>query len=219
MEIDLKTDLNAGGCAVCNHMEDAAFAYFSQLQYGLSHEGQMRETFAEEGGLCRFHTWQLAAFSSRRGLAKGLAPLLSRLADELIRITENGFQEGSDRMVKEKGDADCRVCGMLYREEAAYVSRLSAFMNREEDVSLYGASRGICLRHLGLLVKSVPRETAGVLLRDAARRFREMGMHLNSYDDKLESGNRSVCSPAEKHAGRHALIQIAGAKYLSFPMK
>ena len=58
-----------------------------------------------------------------------------------------------------------------------------------------------------------------VALRQAAQRLREAETHLRSYDQKLESGNRHDCTPNEKTADRLALIHIAGAKYLSFPLK
>jgi hypothetical protein len=219
MGSDLKTDLQMRGCAVCNHVEEAIFAHFSQLQYNVAHNEDIRRSVADGGGFCRFHTWQLAAFSSARGLAKGLPPLLSRIADELLRMADHAPDEGIERTIPGERIVDCRICELLCQEETVYVKRLIAFLHREKGLSIYGASQGVCLWHLGLLVKSASPETERFLLIHAANRFREMEIHLKTYDEKLESGNRGDCSPAEKNAGYDALIHLAGSKYLSFPMK
>jgi hypothetical protein len=219
MGTDLKRDLQTRGCPVCDHLEDALFAYFSRLQFDLTHDEDTRKTFADECGLCRFHTWQLAAFSSARGLAKGLPPLLSCIANELLRIADRGHEGDVEQTVSGEWSADCRVCALLRKEEEAYATRLIEFLDCAEGRSIYGTSQGVCLRHLGLLVKSVPHETARFLMRHAAGRLREMETHLKSYDQKLESGTRHDCLPEEKNADRCALIHIASAKYLSFPLK
>jgi len=218
MGADLKRDLQTLGCPVCDHLNDALFAHFSSLQHDLSYDEKVRKALADEGGLCRFHAWQLAAFSSARGLAKGLPLLLSRIANELHRMLDHGNEEGVGQTVPGGGSVDCRVCALFRQEEEAYLTRLIKFLDREEGRSIYGTSQGVCLRHLGLLVKSVPHETARFLLRHAAHRLREMETHLKSYDQKLESRNRHDCSPLEKNAARRALIHIAGAKILSFPL-
>lgn len=219
MGTDLKRDLQTRGCPVCDHLEDALFAFFSRLQCDLTLEENARKTLADECGLCRFHTWQLAAFSSTRGIAKGFPPLLSRIANELLRMADHGNEREVDQTVLGERRADCRVCGLLRQEEKAYIDRLIDFLDREEGRSLYGTSQGLCLRHLGLLVKCVSSETAEFLLRATARRLQEIEANLKSYGQKLESLNRHDCTPEEKNAGRRALIHIAGAKALSFPLE
>ena len=99
------------------------------------------------------------------------------------------------------------------------MTRLIEFLDRAEERSIYETSQGVCLRHMGLLVKGGSPETERFLLRHAAHCLREMETHLKSYDQKLESGNRHDCSPEEKNADRCALIHIAGAKALSFPLE
>jgi len=217
MGTDLKRDLQTRGCPVCDHLEDALFVFFSRLQFDLTHDENIRKTFADECGLCRFHTWQLAAFSSTRGIATGFPPLLSRIANELLRMADHGNEREVDQTFLRERIADCRVCGLLRQEEKTYMTRLTDFLDRKEGRSMYGASQGVCLRHLGLLVKCVSPETAEFLLREAARRLREMETNLKSYGQKLESRNRHNCTPEEKGVDRRALIRIAGAKTLSFP--
>ncbi len=219
MEIDLKRDLQTRGCPVCDHLENAAFAHFSRFQFDWSQDERIRKRFAHEGGLCPFHTWQLAAFSSSRGLAKGLPPLLSRTANQLLQMANLGDEAHFEQTVSGESRPNCRVCALCRHEEEVYLTRLIRFLDQGEGLSIYANSHGVCLLHLRLLVKSVPRETARYLLRQAAQRLREAETHLRSYDQKLESGNRHDCTPNEKTADRLALIHIAGAKYLSFPLK
>jgi len=219
MGTDLKRNLQTWGCPVCDHLENALFSYFSRLQFTLTHDENTRKAFADECGLCRFHTWQLAAFSSSRGLAKGFPSLLSRIADELLRIADQGHEGEVNQTVLGERSVDCRACVLLRQEEKTYMIRLIDVLDREEGRSIYRTSQGLCLRHLGLLVKCVSSETADFLLREAARRFKEIETNLKSYGQKLESRNRHDCTPEEKNADRCALTHIVGAKYLSFPLE
>lgn len=219
MEVDLRKDLRTRGCPVCDYLENAIFAYFSRLQFDLAQDERVRKRFADEGGLCPFHIWQLAAFSSSRGLAKGLPPLLSRIATQMLQMADLREHADVEQTVSGECRQNCRVCALCRHEEEIYLTRLIRFLDQEEGLSIYANSHGVCLLHLRLLVKSVPRTTAGYLLRHAAHHLREAETHLRSYDQKLESGNRYDCSPTEKNADRFALIHIAGAKYLSFPLK
>jgi hypothetical protein len=133
-------------------------------------------------------------------------------------MADHGNEREVDQTILGERNADCRVCGRLRQEEKIYVDRLADFLNSLEGRSLYGTSQGLCLRHLGLLVKCIPSaETVDFLLREAARRLQEIETNLKSYGQKLESRNRHNCTPEEKGVDRRALIRIAGAKTLSFP--
>ncbi len=211
-------DLRTRGCPVCDHLEEALLSFFSRWQHDLTREEKVREVFAEECGFCPTHLWQLAAFSSPRGLASGFPPLLSRLAEALNQAADGVRTEGP--ALRGRPGGNCRVCAMLLDLETGYISQLAGFLDSEEGRSAYDSAQGVCLRHLDLLVQSVGSgETAAFLLRKAARRFREIEASMRSYGQKLESLRRQDCTPDEKDADRRALVLTAGARNLSFPFR
>ena len=214
----MRRDLRTRGCPVCDHLEDALLSFFARWQHDLAQEEKVREAFAEECGFCPTHLWQLAAFSSPRGLASGFPPLLSRLAEALNQVADGNRTQGP--ALRGRPGENCRVCGMLRDMERSYISQLAGFLGSEEGRSVYDSAQGVCLRHLDFLGQSVSsRETAAFLLRKAARRFQEIEASLRSYGQKLESLRRHDGTPEEKDANRRALILIAGARNLSFPFR
>jgi hypothetical protein len=218
MGTDMRRDLRTRGCPVCDHLEDALLSFLARWQHDLAREEKARKVFAEECGFCPTHLWQLAAFSSPRGLASGFPPLLSHLADVMHQAAEDSRTEGP--APPGKPGEDCRVCGMLRDLERSYISHLAGFLGSEEGRSAYDSAQGVCLRHLRLLVQCVGSgETVDFLLRKAACRFREIEASLRSYGQKLESLRRHDATPEEKDADRRALVLIAGARNLSFPFR
>jgi len=212
--------LRTRGCPVCDHLEEALLSFLARWQHDLVQEEKARDAFAEERGFCPTHLWQLAAFTSQRGLASGFPPLLSGLAEALNRAADSGCgRPGGPGLPGVPGD-HCRVCDLLFDRERSYVSQLAGFLHSEEGRSLYESAQGVCLRHLGLLTRSVGSgDTAALLLRKAARRFQELKSSLGSFGKKLESLHRQDCTPNEKDADRRALVLIAGARNLSFPFR
>jgi hypothetical protein len=53
--------MQTAGCPVCNHLEDALFSFLAHWQQNLARKEKAQEVFAEEGGFCPTHLWQLAA--------------------------------------------------------------------------------------------------------------------------------------------------------------
>jgi hypothetical protein len=213
-------DLKTRGCPVCDSMEDALLSCLARWQHDLVEDETTRKMFAEEGGFCRTHLWQLAAFSSPQGLAKGFPPLLSRLTKTLLQAADGiDANNGAPSPPLPRAE-NCRVCSLLRAEERIYVAELASFLDSEEGRAVYERSQGLCLRHLRILIQSDPSgDSAAFLLRKAACRLQEIETSLRSYRLKFESLRRHECTPEEKDADRRALIQIAGARNLSFPFR
>lgn len=206
---DMTEDLLAWGCPVCNHIEEGLLSFFARWQHELGAKEEARDLFAREGGFCPGHLWQLAAFSSPRGLAYGLQPLLSRLADALPLMSTGGPKPAA------ASRGTCRVCRLLRDEERGYVSRLARFLDTEEGRAVYGDAQGVCLRHLEMLMPLVADGSASFLLRQAACRCKEIEAALASYREKLNSLRRRDCTSFEKEAYRRALVLLAGARSIS----
>jgi hypothetical protein len=49
------------GCPVCDHLVSLSKEFFVKFQYALYNDEREQESFAESGGFCQFHIWQLEA--------------------------------------------------------------------------------------------------------------------------------------------------------------
>ena len=216
MEIDLKKDLLSRGCPVCDHIEKRLFDFFAHYQFALASDEKTQQDFADEGGLCPFHIWQLAEVSSNRGLAKGLPDFLFRTADDLMRLAEDPSQPDSMNHTFINDSSQCHVCDRLRQLEGEYIHLLADFLQKEDGRQAYLSSHGVCLRHLKLLLAaSRTGEIRRFLLFAAAHRFRDLKKDLNHYAQK-EARQRYALTRDEKDAVRRALIHMAGAKYVCY---
>ncbi len=191
--------------------------YFAELQGLLSRSEDARSEYADEGGLCPLHTWQLAQFSSPRGIARGHAAIMRKLADRLARPGETGVA-GEASSVLQNGADGCRVCRFLKDEEARYIGAFHVFLEHVENFESYMRSHGLCLRHLsqvldGLLDK-VRKER---LVRLAAERLREIGENMIRYDQKIEELKRGQLTRDEKDAYRRGIVMLAGERVVFNP--
>ena len=216
MEINLTKNLQTRGCPVCDHIEEQLFDFFTHYQFALASDEKTQQDFADEGGLCPFHIWQLAEISSNRGLAKGLPDFLFRTADDLMRLAEDPSQPDSMNHTFINDSSQCHVCDHLLRIEGEYIHLLADFIQKEDGRQAYLSSQGVCLRHLKLLLsESRTDEIRRFLLFAAAHRFRDLKKDLNHYAQK-EARQRYALSRDEKDAVRRALIHMAGAKYVCY---
>ena len=55
--------------------------FFAERQGLLSKSEDAQTEYADQGGFCPLHTWQLAAFSSPRGISRGHETLIRRMAE------------------------------------------------------------------------------------------------------------------------------------------
>lgn len=213
---DLKAELRTRGCAVCNHVVNAARDFFAQWQYALSRDKQAQSAFADELGFCALHMWQLHSMSSPWGESVGLAPLTEELS-RLLAETERDEIASSNVHKIFLGRENCRVCMMLGEAEAVYVKRLATFISDGEGAQFYKRSGGVCLRHLARMLAIVSNPVRELLLTTASRRFEQVTKQMRDYAAKREAVRRDLISADEENASLRALIHIVGAQEYSAP--
>ena len=217
MKINLIKNLQTRGCPVCDHIEERLFHFTTHFQRDLASDEKTQEDFADKGGFCPFHIWQLAAFSSDRGLARGLPAFLVKTADDLVKLAEDPSQLDSDNHAFIKDSFQCLVCDLLRQVEGKYIHLLSDLLQNEDGRLAYLSSQGVCLRHLKpLLAATKTGEIRRFLLSAAAHRFRDIKKDLSQYAQKHEALQRYALTKDEKDAVRRALIHMAGAKHICY---
>ncbi|HPD56016.1 MAG TPA: DUF6062 family protein [Smithellaceae bacterium] len=217
METDLKKRLTLPNCPVCGQLEDELFKLFSDLPQALSYDEKARENFAQEYGFCPFHTWQLAAFYSERGIAKGFPSLMIALEKYLTDAVKNEPLKKQDTPLLTKSKDNCRVCRLLQSEEKNSLALLADYLKTPAGKAAYSDSDGLCLQHLASLISVVKSDDiASMLLTHAIQHLLEITSDLITYDKKNEARQRHTCTKNEKNAPRRALNFIAGLKSISF---
>jgi len=98
------------------------------------------------------------------------------------------------------------------------LNRMAQFVMTQGGQRAYAAAYGLCLRHLDGLLAAVPTEHARLfLLREAARRFDELGEDLRAYALKREALRSQLLGGDEDDAHRRALVHLFGHRRLCQP--
>jgi GTP-binding protein EngB required for normal cell division len=215
---DLLAAMATRGCPVCNHLSEAAFAFFARWQYDLSSDERVQRVFAEELGFCPLHTWQLADISSVQGMSIGYPKLLERLAHDFTDLAASSQDKSNCLAALAERAPTCRVCDLLRRAEREYAARMAVCLVEPSGRQAYAASQGTCLRHLNLLLQVASNaEVASFLLTEAARHFERWTEDMQSYAIKRDALRRELLHSEEDDAHLLALVHLAGNRSLCLP--
>ena len=216
-ETKIAGHLRVRSCPACHYLEQQLAERFAEIQGLLSRSEEAQIGYAAEGGFCPLHTWQLAQFSSPRGISRGHAAIMRRLSDRLIRMGDTRAS-GECLSVSLKEPDGCRVCRFLADEGARYITAFCVFLERDEHLESYGRSHGLCLRHLRqALARPMEEARKTRIIRLAADRFREIGESMLRYDQKLGELQRGLLSRDEKDAYRRGLVMLSGERTVFSP--
>ena len=209
-------DLRTRGCPVCNRLSERMFDFFGKWQYALASEELAQTAFANSGGFCPLHTWQLVAMASPQGLSIGLPVLMDRLSHELSALA--GRPEMDRASMMSNHVRRCAACEFLTSEEQATVSQLAEIVHGGPGLALYRQSQGACLRHLGLLLsKAEGNALHAELLALAAGRCGEWAEDMQNYAMKRDAIRRALLNRDEEDAYLRAVIHLVGARALCVP--
>lgn len=217
-DVDLPAALRTRGCPVCDHLANAAFEFFRHYQYGLATQPSVQQQFAQARGFCPLHSWQLAAIMAPQSISSGVSAFVERVGGELAELGAAESLAGSSMRKIADRTAGCEVCRLLERAERNFLNQVAQFVAAEAGQRAYAASCGVCLRHLSGLVAGLSSDTARrFLVREAARRFDEMGEDLRAYALKREALRSGLVSGDEDDASRRALVHLFGDRRLCLP--
>lgn len=217
-DVDIARDLRTRGCPVCKRAQAAVWDFLTHWQYELYGNEGSQDVFAAEGGLCRFHTWQLAALASPQGISRGYPRLVDRVAREIARLASDDDHHAESILSLMPDSRSCRACQVVRATETMYLERLAAFTQGPGGSAGYRRSQGVCLRHLAQLLKlDMPRETKSALLRHTSRILSATMEDMQSFALKHDALRRSLNNQDDDDAYLRALVRLAGARYLAAP--
>jgi hypothetical protein len=216
-ESSIIDDLRARSCPACNHLDRQMAEFFAERQGLLSKSEEAQTDYADQVGFCPLHTWQLAAFSSPRGISRGHSTIIRRMAESLDHAAD-AYAERKAGAFPVKATDDCVVCRFLAETEARYIEAFSSFLEADGNLERYERSHGLCLRHLPLVLDRMEDGSRKVyLIRLAANRLREISQSMVQYDLKLEQLKRELLTRDEKDAYRRGIVMLSGEKTVFSP--
>jgi tRNA U34 5-carboxymethylaminomethyl modifying GTPase MnmE/TrmE len=216
---NIDSDLNTRGCPVCNRIGDAVSRFLANWQYELATHDHTQHDHADALGFCPLHTWQQEAISSPLGLSQGLPVLMERLSAELAGLAASlNSDPGGSVLALVQQPSDCKVCRMVRDIENAYLKNLAEFLKTHPGQHAYTYSKGLCLMHLGMLLRQqMPTDVIRFLLEHAARRFAEISEDMQNYSLKRDALRGGDLNLDEQDAYIRGIVHHVGAKKVCFP--
>jgi predicted GTPase len=214
---EVSRDLRVRGCPVCRRLRRILFDHLATWQYRMATDDTAQRHYSEILGFCPLHTWQLAAISSPQGLSAGYPRLTERLRTELRILGSDGADAEKVRYLL-AGTRVCHICRILADAQEAYAHRLAEVFANDQGRRTYGASRGVCLKHLVPLLAAVrASDDKRFLLKIAADHLAMLSEDMQSFALKQGALRRHLINDEEQTALASALEKVAGVKSLCTP--
>ncbi|MGA7129057.1 MAG: dynamin family protein [Chthoniobacterales bacterium] len=205
------------GCAACNYLVGMSKEFFAAFQYSLYNDERQQRSFAENGGFCPAHLWQLEAISSPVGFSVGVAGLVKWVARKLEATISTTDAVETMQQIMPTTDK-CPVCNFLRETEQEFISKFVPSLSDPDNRKLYAQSPGLCLRHLELGVAVSPdQETTTLPIRTGSTGFKLIAEDMEAFALKRTASRRYMVTGDEEHAHLRAVIHLAGAKHNCVP--
>ena len=200
-------------CEICGHIANAQWEFLSKYQHRLSVSHDEQRRFADQGGLCSFHTWQYASMVSSYGVCTSYPKLLERLATWFRTTAAAGpQQQGLPEIIGAllPGHSGCILCNVRAKAEAQVIADLANRLALDETQTMNSLS-AICLPHFAMLTTAV--NDAGVIckiMEHEATIFERLSEDMQRYSLKFNAVRRALDSEEEETAADRALMLLAG---------
>ena len=193
-------------CEICAHITNELWDFLSKYQYELVISGDERDRFADRGGLCPFHAWELEFVASPYGMCVGYPSLLERLATELRDCASNVvLKEMANRIGRlVPSREDCVLCNVRDRAE---MDAIDSIARREgHQARALNSLSAPCLPHFALLASAVRnRDLLRSLLERQATILQRYAKDMKRYALKHDAVRRYLASQEETAAAGRGL--------------
>jgi GTP-binding protein EngB required for normal cell division len=199
-------------CEICAHIGEAQWDFLRKYQLRLSVDPQEGQRFAEHGGLCGFHAWQMESVAADYGLCMSFSPVLDRLAARLRAEAANVERLETPKRIQallpKRGS--CVLCDLRASTETEAMATIAARLSHDEADALKSLS-AICLAHFGKLAEALSdSEQIARLLEHQATLFERLSEDMRRHALKYNARRRGAHSEEEESAGHRALLILAG---------
>lgn len=205
-------------CEVCTQIIEELWDFVSKYQYELVAAKDERSRFADRGGLCPFHSWELQSVASPYGLCVGYPPLLERLAREIRDCASNATaQEMAERIGRlMPNQEDCVLCNVRDHAEREAIDTINERLEKHQDRALNSLS-ALCLRHFAQLTSKVRNgDLHRAILERQATILQRYAEDMARYAMKHDAVRRYLASQEETNAAARALLLVAGRRQVNF---
>ena len=205
-------------CEICANVAEKLWKFLCSYQYEITISQDEQQRFADRGGLCPFHTWQLQSVSSPYGTCVGHAPLLDRLAGALRHAASTPRLEQIQAQLQNlhSNEHDCVLCNVRNRTEQEAIVAAARRLERESARALNALS-AVCLPHFIMLVSAVRDEDlARKMLQRQATVLERYAEDMKRYAIKHAGVRRDLASDEESAAAERGLLLVAGRRQVNF---
>lgn len=205
-------------CEICANVADKLWNFLCKYQYQFIVSRAEQQHFADSGGLCPFHAWQLQSVASPYGTCAGYPPLLDRLATELRGLASGASVDEVRTRVQRliPSERDCTLCNTRDDAERQAIEATAKQLGEHKTSAVNGLS-AICLPHFAMLLSVIPDSglVRTMLERQAAvlQRFSE---DMKRYAIKHDGVRRYLASEEETTAAERGLLLITGRRQVNF---
>lgn len=205
-------------CEICARVAEKLWDFLCKYQYEIIISREEQERFADRGGLCPFHAWQLQSVASPYGTCAGYPPLLDRLAAELRNAASRVLPQEMRTRVKilVPSEEDCTFCAVRHDAERDAIEATAKRLEEHKALALNGLS-AICIPHFAMLVSAV-RDGALVrtLLDRQATVLHRFSEDMKRYAIKHDGVRRYLASEEETSAAERGLLLVTGRRQVNF---
>ena len=192
--------------------------FVSKYQYEIIVSPEGQQCFANRGGLCPFHAWQLQSVASRYGICAGHAPLLDRLAAELRNLSSivhpKQIHAGRGSLLPDEDD--CILCSVRAGAERDAIDSAATRLRQDKERASDALS-AICLPHFVILASAI--EDSGLLrtmLKRQATILERFSEDMKRYAIKHDAVRRYLASQEETVVAGRGLLALVGHQNINF---
>ena len=206
------------GCPVCRIVQDEVFRSLDHLIHENVNDLEFRDTLRRAGGFCNTHAWWLVKRMKNAALGATIMyrDVLNTRREELARQQSgSGGLFGARKRQAGVSDVDvpdCPACQTRARIEAPFISTFISHTSESRFVESYGASAGLCLLHLNMVLAGSrdTRATAAVLeAHDTI--IGRLIVELDEFQRKSDYRFQDETIGAEADAWQRAIELVDGA--------
>jgi len=213
---DLKKLAESKHCPVCSKLWKNMFNFYSHLPYDLVNDANKRQEYSQEGAVCPFHLWQLASMASTASLSLVLAEMTRETSRRLSAWMSRELKSKSFPGMSINSHSRCLACSHARQAEGQLLDDFRKLLATREGLAAYEKSKGLCLRHAGLIINGLDEELSKFIIMHLIKHYSELSKNLLCFSQKTSARRKDLIQPDEQYAVSRALIQLGGIKYLYY---
>lgn len=195
--IDLKEAIKANGCPVCFIMNKSLNKYFENLLHEFALDVTVHKKMIASMGMCNIHTWVLAEFTDKLGIATLFETTLSKEMKLLKRadeLEENDFRDdfkNKKKLEKHKkimieqlsAKGNCLACEHQKESESFYTHEILTLWSDEEFRKYYEKDNILlCRSHFLFLIEECgKKETIDYFLAVQRNKLDKINYQLSEF--------------------------------------